>query len=320
MSELRMMRYVVWVLSGALACAAQAAEAPLPSGYWKAPQARTILDRTATVRLAPSLDPLSAAEREAVEHLLAAGVIVQRVYERSLHAQALTAQAQLEQLDAARAHSDPTRDLLDLYRLFQGPIAITLDNQRVPFLPVAVESPGRNVYPDGITRDVTDKATWKLDRDDHVTRNANRFTPKADGDAKLTVGFESHHVDVPIGVKQAAVDPPISFKLDVMPVFMRAGCNVGSCHGSARGKDGFRLSLFGFDPDGDYYRLTHEQPKRRLDLSIPAECLFIEKAAGQVPHSGGSPTKKGDPLYNTLVRWLEAEVYPVAPCARPGPL
>ena len=161
-------------------------------------------------------------------------------------------------------------------------------------------------YPDGITRDVTDKAAWKLDRDDRVTRNANRFTPKADGDAKLTVAFESHHVDVPISVKQAAVDPPISFKLDVMPVFMRAGCNVGSCHGSARGKDGFRLSLFGFDPDGDYYRLTHEQPKRRLDLSIPTECLFIEKATGQVPHSGGSPTKKGDPLYNTLVRWLEA--------------
>jgi hypothetical protein len=160
--------------------------------------------------------------------------------------------------------------------------------------------------PDGITRDVTDKATWKFDRDDRVIRNSNRLTPKTDGDAKLTVTFESQSVDVPISVKQAVVDPPISFKLDVMPVFMRAGCNVGSCHGSARGKDGFRLSLFGFDPDGDYYRLTHEQPKRRLDLSIPAECLLIEKATGQVPHSGGSPTKKGDPLYNTLLRWLEA--------------
>ena len=46
-------------------------------------------------------------------------------------------------------------------------------------------------YPDGITRDVTEKAAWKLDRDDRVTRTANRFTPKADGDAKLTVAFES---------------------------------------------------------------------------------------------------------------------------------
>jgi hypothetical protein len=161
-------------------------------------------------------------------------------------------------------------------------------------------------YPDGITRDVTDKATWKLDREEFVTRNGNLFLPKADGDAKLTVAFESKTVEVPISVKQAAVDRPISFKLDVMPVFMKAGCNTGSCHGSARGKDGFRLSLFGFDPDGDYYRITHEQPKRRLDLSIPSECLIIEKASGQVPHTGGSPTKKGDPLYSSLLRWLEA--------------
>ena len=46
-----------------------------------------------------------------------------------------------------------------------------------------------------------------------------------------------------------------------MPVFMRAGCNTGSCHGAARGKDGFRLSLFGFDPDGDHYRLTREMQR-----------------------------------------------------------
>lgn len=161
-------------------------------------------------------------------------------------------------------------------------------------------------YADGITRDVTDKVTWKLDREDLVERDKNRFLPKADGDTKLTVSFESSSVDVPISVKQAAADPPVSFKLDVMPVFMKAGCNSGSCHGSARGKDNFRLSLFGFDPDGDYYRLTREQPGRRIDLSIPGECLLIQKATGQVPHSGGSPTKKGDPLYATLLRWLES--------------
>jgi Protein of unknown function (DUF1549)/Protein of unknown function (DUF1553)/Bacterial Ig-like domain (group 2) len=161
-------------------------------------------------------------------------------------------------------------------------------------------------YADGITRDVTDKAAWKLDRDELVVREGNNFIPKADGDSKLTVTFETQSVDVPISVKQVSVDPPISFKLDVMPVFMKAGCNSGSCHGSARGKDGFRLSLFGFDPDGDYFRLTREQPERRLDLSIPDECLLIEKATGQVPHSGGSPTKKGDPLHATLLRWLES--------------
>ena len=54
-----------------------------------------------------------------------------------------------------------------------------------------------------------------------------------------------------------------------MPVFMRAGCNTGSCHGAARGKDGFRLSLFGFDPEGDYNRLTREMVGRRVNLAVP---------------------------------------------------
>jgi hypothetical protein len=161
-------------------------------------------------------------------------------------------------------------------------------------------------YSNGITREVTDKVEWKLDREDIVARDGNRLMPRAEGAAKLTVTFASQAVEVPITVAQAAVDPPVSFKLDVMPVFMKAGCNAGSCHGAARGKDGFRLSLFGFDPDGDYYRLTREQPERRLDLSIPSDCLLIEKATGQVPHSGGSPTKEGDPYHATLLRWLES--------------
>ena len=71
-----------------------------------------------------------------------------------------------------------------------------------------------------------------------------------------------------------------SFRLDVMPVFLRAGCNTGSCHGAARGKDGFRLSLFGFDAEGDYNRLTREMTGRRVNLAVaPAvvkDVLFKE--------------------------------------------
>ncbi|HEY3395615.1 MAG TPA: DUF1549 domain-containing protein [Lacipirellulaceae bacterium] len=167
-------------------------------------------------------------------------------------------------------------------------------------------------YANGITREVTDTVEWKLDREDIVARDGNRLVPRGDGAAKLTLAFATQTVELPVTVAQAAVDPPVSFKLDVMPVFMKAGCNAGSCHGAARGKDGFRLSLFGFDPDGDYYRLTREQPERRLDLSIPTECLLIEKATGQVPHSGGSPTKKGDPYHATLLRWLETGAPPDA--------
>ena len=101
---------------------------------------------------------------------------------------------------------------------------------------------------------------------------------------------------MPVTVKDAKVDRPISFKLDVMPVFMQAGCNTGSCHGAARGKDGFRLSLFGFDPDGDYYRLTREINGRRINLALPRESLLLEKADGTVPHTGGKRLKEDSEL------------------------
>ncbi|MDG2013080.1 MAG: DUF1549 domain-containing protein, partial [Pirellulaceae bacterium] len=76
------------------------------------------------------------------------------------------------------------------------------------------------------------------------------------------------------------------------------------CHGAARGKDGFRLSLYGFDPKGDYHRLTREMAGRRIDLSLPENCLLIEKAAGEVSHTGGQLIKKDDVYYRTLVEWL----------------
>ncbi len=63
-----------------------------------------------------------------------------------------------------------------------------------------------------------------------------------------------------------------------MPVFMRAGCNTGSCHGAARGKDGFRISLFGFDPEGDHFRLTREMIGRRINLAVPSDSTLLEKA------------------------------------------
>src|SRR3954465_14155403 len=56
-------------------------------------------------------------------------------------------------------------------------------------------------YADGITREVTDKVSWKLDDEERVAQSGNRLTPKADGEAKLTVGFESITADVPITIK-----------------------------------------------------------------------------------------------------------------------
>lgn len=163
-------------------------------------------------------------------------------------------------------------------------------------------------YADGLSRDVTAEAKATLANPAFAKLTENVLTPVADGTTQLNVAFGGKSVAIPVKVATAAVDRPISFKLDVMPVFMRAGCNTGSCHGAARGKDGFRLSLFGFDPDGDHYRLTREINGRRINTALPAEGLLMEKAAGKVPHTGGQRIKEGDEYWNTLIRWHEAGV------------
>jgi len=106
-------------------------------------------------------------------------------------------------------------------------------------------------------------------------------------------------------VAPASEDPGPSFRLDVMPILMRSGCNTGSCHGAARGKDGFRLSLFGFDPEADYQRITREISGRRINLALTAESFLLTKATNAVPHGGGARIKPGDEYYNTLKRWLD---------------
>ena len=97
-----------------------------------------------------------------------------------------------------------------------------------------------------------------------------------------------------------------SFRRDVMPVFFRAGCNSGTCHGSARGKDGFMLSLFGYDPAGDYLRTVEEIPGRRVNVAVPEESLLLLKATGAVPHSGGKRFTRDSDLGKTLLTWIEA--------------
>jgi Protein of unknown function (DUF1549)/Protein of unknown function (DUF1553) len=163
-------------------------------------------------------------------------------------------------------------------------------------------------YGDGITRDVTDQATASFANPTLVKLEGNVIYPVADGVTEMRVQFGGKTVGVPVKVKDAKAERPISFKLDVMPIFMRAGCNAGSCHGAARGKDGFRLSLFGFDAEGDHYRLTREINGRRINLALPHEGMLLEKPTGKVPHSGGQRIKEGDEYYQTLLRWHEAGV------------
>ena len=184
---------------------------------------------------------------------------------------------------------------------------------------------------DGVTVDVTARRNSSLRIRRWCASTGRWLFPAADGETTLDVACAGQTVQVPVVVKQAAVDRPISFKLDVMPVFMRAGCNTGSCHGAARGKDGFRLSLFGFDPDGDHFRLTREMGFRRINLAVPQESLLLEKAVGAVPHTGGKrfePTASitrrccagSRPAHRTMRakcrQVIAVELFPRRPCSK----
>ena len=162
------------------------------------------------------------------------------------------------------------------------------------------------VLPDGRTRDVTESAKFEPSDPKLVTINGHILKPHADGTGELKISFENYSATIPLHVKEATVARPISFRLDVMPVFLKAGCNVGGCHGAARGKDGFHLSLFGYDPAGDYENLTRQLSTRRINLAVPEESLLLQKAIGKVPHTGGERFKDTSPLYHTLLDWLKA--------------
>ena len=188
-------------------------------------------------------------------------------------------------------------DLSDL-KVFPPDVNLTTRNDRQS---VVVQA----IYSDGVTRDVTTEAAITIADKALAKFDKSTLQPLADGKTTLEVKFGGKTVSVPIAITNAKTERPVSFKLDVIPTFSKAGCNSGSCHGSARGKDGFRLSLFGFDPDGDYYRLTRENIGRRVNLALPEESLILDKGLGIVQHTGGERFKPDSELYNTILTWLK---------------
>jgi hypothetical protein len=114
-------------------------------------------------------------------------------------------------------------------------------------------------------------------------------------------GSASAAVDLPSGGKLEKVD----FERHVMGLFSKTGCNNGSCHGSFQGKNGFRLSLFGFDPDKDYAALTREIHGRRIDTIHPDDSLLLLKGAGLMRHEGGARFSKDSWQYQIFREWIQ---------------
>jgi hypothetical protein len=101
-----------------------------------------------------------------------------------------------------------------------------------------------------------------------------------------------------------AAEPPVSFRRDVIAALSRVGCNSGACHGSPQGKNMFRLSLRGQDPDLDYATIVKELGGRRVNRQSPEESLLLLKGSGRVHHGGGALLARDDAPYRVITRWI----------------
>jgi hypothetical protein len=98
--------------------------------------------------------------------------------------------------------------------------------------------------------------------------------------------------------------PPVSFRNTVQPILAKFGCSAGACHGAAAGKNGFKLSLRGYDDEGDYRAITRGAQGRRIDLADPVKSLFVRKPLNLVAHKGGERFKPDSPECRLLLDWI----------------
>ncbi len=159
-------------------------------------------------------------------------------------------------------------------------------------------------YSDGSTRDVTGLVSVSFESSQGMQYESETFFPIQDGDGEVTVSFEGQSIKLHYTVTNAQLNPPIEFRNEVLQVLTKSGCNTGKCHGAASGKDGFRLSLYGYDPEGDHFRLTREHFGRRINLVSPEESLLLLKALGEVAHTGGQCMEMESESFEVIRQWI----------------
>ncbi|MXX61717.1 MAG: DUF1549 domain-containing protein [Holophagales bacterium] len=139
--------------------------------------------------------------------------------------------------------------------------------------------------------------------------NDGYFSPTNTGSGSLTIqaGGLTTTVPVTVGGAETAAGP-VTFVRDVLPAMNKVGCSNGTCHGAAKGKNGFKLSLRGYDPEFDYQSLLYDMSGRRFNRAEPARSLMLAKPTMQVAHEGGLRLDHGSRYYNQILDWIKAGV------------
>jgi hypothetical protein len=138
----------------------------------------------------------------------------------------------------------------------------------------------------------------------HVQISADGIvTPISIGQETVTLQFGKYSATLAITVK-ALEQTTSSFINDVQPILAKMGCNAGTCHGSKDGKNGFKLSLRGYDPLYDHRALTDDIGARRFNRAAPDQSLLLLKAIGAIPHVGGVRTTIDSRYYSIVRDWI----------------
>jgi len=151
--------------------------------------------------------------------------------------------------------------------------------------------------------DVTGEAALACESTNVELDKSGYIRPKAKGAAEVTFTVGKLKAKLPVTVKDATI-PEIRFVRDVEPVMSKLGCNAGTCHGAAKGKNGFKLSLRGYDPEFDYQALINDLSGRRFSRVKVEESLMLLKPTSEVPHEGLQALKPGSREYHILRQWI----------------
>lgn len=154
-------------------------------------------------------------------------------------------------------------------------------------------------------RDLTRSVEYQVSPADVVEVSATGgLLPLGEGNAIVRIVRGELSTAIDVEVTDLGEPAPVNFRNQVVPVFTKLGCNAGGCHGKAEGQNGFRLSLLGFYPAEDHEHLVKESRGRRLFPAAPERSLLLQKATGQVPHSGGARLSVDSPAYEVIRRWI----------------
>jgi hypothetical protein len=160
-------------------------------------------------------------------------------------------------------------------------------------------------YAGGVVRDLTGVIELSSEAADIAAVDETGYvTPKKNGQTALLVKAGDKTARVPVIVTDLDKPNVTSFRREVIAALNVGGCNAGACHGTPSGKNGFKLSLRGFDPAADYVQLTRDVLGRRTDRQQPDASLILQKGLGRVPHEGGQRFLPSSVPVRALRDWL----------------